>query len=223
MSRLNVNRKVSPAPKSADAREILLDTAERLLGEKGIEGASMRQIAAEAGQGNNSVVQYHFGSKAGLMREIIERRVAGFEPRREELLEAAGGTDIRGLLKVLFLPIAELTDGDGRHAYARFIMHFLSSFRYQAGTEHPGWKPESAASRAALLLAAQLPLLESADFERRIDHLGGMFFNALIERDNLAAAGKVLCPEPLFFDELFAMMTAAVSVPFADKDGRVTP
>jgi len=201
---------------------MLLDTAERLLGEKGIEGASMRQIATEAGQGNNSVIQYHFGSKAGLMREIIERRVAGFEPRREELL-AAADRDIQGLLKVLFLPIAELTDADGRHAYARFIMHFLSSFRYQAGTEHPGWKPESAASRAALLLAAQFPFLEPGGFERRIDHLGGMFFNALIERDNLAAAGKALCPEALFYDELFAMMTAAVSVPAAGKDGHATP
>ena len=140
-----MSRKARPALKSPDAREILLDTAERLLGEKGIEGASMRQIAAEAGQGNNSVVQYHFGSKAGLMREIIERRVAGFEPRREALLAATRENDLRSLLKVLFLPIAELVDDQGRHAYARFIMQFLSSFRYQAGTEHPGWKPETAA------------------------------------------------------------------------------
>jgi len=218
-----VSRKARPALKPADAREVLLDTAERLLGEKGIEGASMRQIAAEAGQGNNSVVQYHFGSKTGLMHEIIERRVAGFEPRREVLLAAAGERDIQGLLKVLFLPIAELTDTQGRHVYARFIMHFLSSFRHQAGTDHPGWKPESAASRAALLLANQLPFLEPADFERRIDHLGGMFFNALIERDNLAATGKPPCPDTLFFDELFAMMTAAVSIPAVGKDGSATP
>jgi AcrR family transcriptional regulator len=212
-----LSRKARPALKSPDAREILLDTAERLLGKKGIEGASMRQIAAEAGQGNNSVIQYHFGSKAGLMQEIIERRVAGFEPRREELLAAAGDSDIQSLLKVLFLPIAELTDEDGRHAYARFIMHFLSSLRYQAGTEHPGWKPESAASRAALLLAEQLPFLQPGDFARRVDHLGGMFFNALIERDNLVAAGQPVCAEALFFDELFAMMTAAVSVPLTGK------
>ncbi len=177
----------------------------------------MRQIAAEAGQGNNSVVQYHFGNKAGLMREIIERRVAGFEPRREALLAAAPSGDIGSLLKVLFLPIAELTDDQGRHTYARFIMQFLSSFRYQAGTEHPGWKPESAASRAVLLLAEQLGFLDPTDFTRRVDHLGGMFFNALIEHDNLSAAGRPVCPEAQFLDELFAMMTAAVSVPPVGK------
>jgi len=217
-----LSRKARPALKSADAREILLDTAERLLGERGIEGASMRQIAAEAGQGNNSVVQYHFGSKAGLMREIIERRVAGFEPRREDLLAAVHGNDIQSLLKVLFLPIAELTDDQGGHAYARFIMQFLSSFRYQAGTEHPGWKPESAASRAAMLLAGCLSFLEPGDITRRISHLGGMFFNALIERDNLKASGQAVVPEAMFLDDLFAMMTAAVSAPAPLKDSRIT-
>ena len=70
------------ASNARGAREILLDTAERLLAEHGIDGVSMRQIAAAAGQGNNSVIQYHFGDKAGLLREIILRRVAGFEPRR---------------------------------------------------------------------------------------------------------------------------------------------
>jgi AcrR family transcriptional regulator len=215
-----LSRKARPALKSADAREILLDTAERLLGEKGIEGASLRQIAAEAGQGNNSVVQYHFGSKAGLMREIIERRVAGFEPRREALLAKAGDGDIQSLLKVLFLPIAELTDDQGGHAYARFIMQFLSSFRYQAGTEHPGWKPESAAARAAMLLTERLSFLAPPVLHRRISHLGGMFFNALIERDNLAASGQALLPEAVFLDDLFAMMTAAVTAP---SSGRATP
>jgi hypothetical protein len=68
-----------------------------------------------------------------------------------------------------------------------------------------------------LLLAEQLPFLQPRDFARRVDHLGGMFFNALIERDNLAAAGKPVSAEALFYDELFAMMTAAVSVPFTGK------
>jgi AcrR family transcriptional regulator len=218
-----LSRKTRPAPKPSDAREILLDTAERLLGERGVEGASMRQIAAEAGQGNNSVVQYHFGSKAGLMREIIERRVAGFEPRREELLAAASDDDIQSLLKVLFLPIAELTDDQGGHVYARFIMQFLSSFRYQAGTEHPGWRPESAASRAAMMLTERLSFLQPAVLHQRISHLGGMFFNALIERDNLAASGQAVDPEARFLDDLFAMMTAAVSAPSSGKRGGATP
>ncbi|HTJ65085.1 MAG TPA: helix-turn-helix domain-containing protein [Alphaproteobacteria bacterium] len=205
------------APKrSQAARERLLDTAERLFAEAGIEGASLRQIAALSGQANNSVVQYHFGDKAGLLREIIERRVAGFEPRRRLLLEDAGQRgrlrDIRTLLEILFLPIAELTDDRGRHVYARFMMHFMSSFRYQAKIEHPGWAPDSAATKAALLVAQNLPFLPPAELQKRINWVGGMFFNALLERDN-AAEYEEQEPEGLFLNALFSMMTAAISVP----------
>src|SRR5271165_6360652 len=71
------------------ARERLLETAERLLADHGIGGVSFRQIGVATGNGNNSVIQYHFGDKAGLIREIIRRRVERFEPRRRELLAAA--------------------------------------------------------------------------------------------------------------------------------------
>jgi AcrR family transcriptional regulator len=199
------------------ARERLLDTAERLFAEDGIEGASLRQIATLSGQANNSVIQYHFGDKAGLLREIIERRVAGFEPRRKTLLGAAERdgklTDLRTLLEILFLPIAELTDDRGQHIYARFIMQFLTSFRHQAGTDHPGWRADSAGTRAGLLVAEALPFLPPAALTARINRVGGLFFNALIERDYAMTAGHPVEDEALFFNDLFAMMAAAISVP----------
>jgi AcrR family transcriptional regulator len=205
-------------PDTRGAREILLDTAERLLAEHGIDGISLRQIAIESGQGNNSVIQYHFGDKTGLLREIILRRVAGFEPRRQALLAAAesGGrlSDVRTLLEILFLPIAELVDGRGRHVYARFIMQFLSSFRYQVGIDHPGWAPDSAASRAAMLMPDCLPLVDRMALHARITRVGGVFFNALIERDNAAESGRSAEAEAIFLDDLFGMMTAAISVPY---------
>ena len=199
------------------ARESLLDTAERLLAEYGIDGVSLRQIATEAGQGNNSVVQYHFGDKTGLLREIILRRVAGFEPRRQGLLAAAESEgrlfDTRTLLEILFLPIAEIVDDRGRHIYARFIMQFLSSFQYQVGIEHPGWAPDSAATRAAKLIPDTLPDVPKTAIAGRINRVGGMFFNALIERDNAVASGKTTEPEAMFLDDIFNMMTAAISIP----------
>ena len=205
------------ASNARGAREILLDTAERLLAEHGIDGVSMRQIAAAAGQGNNSVIQYHFGDKAGLLREIILRRVAGFEPRRQSLFAGAAErgrlADARTLLEILFLPIAELTDGQGRHVYARFIMQFLSSFRYQTGLDHPGWAPDSAAARAVALIHECMARVDQTVLAARITQVGGMFFNALIERDNAAASGRPVGPEAIFLEDLFTMMTAAITVP----------
>jgi AcrR family transcriptional regulator len=199
------------------ARERLLESAERLLAEYGIEGVSLRQIAAASGQGNNSVVQYHFGDKAGLMREIILRRVASFEPRRRALLTAATANGrepgLGELLEILFLPIAEAVDDDGRHVYARFILHFLGAFRYQTGIDHPGWARESAATEAGVMLARRLAFLDLAAFTRRVNQVGGLFFNALIERDNAIEGGKPVEPEPAFLADLFAMMSAAIAVP----------
>jgi AcrR family transcriptional regulator len=204
------------------SRERLLETAERLFADHGIDGVSLRQIAAAAGNGNNSVIQYHFGDKAGLMRQIIVRRVARFEPRRRALLanaEAEGRPDdLRPLLEIIFLPLAEATDSDGRPVYVRFIMEFLTRFQYQEGTEHPGWAPDSAAVRAVALLSKRLPFLSGAHLAQRINRAGGLFFNALIERDNARARGRTTEPEKSFMADLFAMMAAAIAAPIVCED-----
>jgi len=209
----NSIRRKSPA--AVEARERLLETAERLLADHGIDGVSLRQIAAESGNANNSVIQYHFGDKAGLIREIILRRVARFEARRRDLMasaEADGRTDdIRALLEILFLPIAEATDAEGRHIYARFLMQFLTRFQYQAGIQHPGWSPDSAASRAVTLLAGRLAFLSPQQLEARINRIGGLFFNALVDRDNAAAQRRAIESGPDFEADLFAMMAAAIA------------
>jgi AcrR family transcriptional regulator len=195
----------------------MLDTAERLLGEFGIEGVSLRQIGAATGQGNNSAVQYYFGDKAGLIREIIARRVAGFEPRRRRMLDAAAAEgrlgDVRTLLEIIYMPLAELVDEAGRHTYARFMMQFLTRFQHQPGVSHPGWAPDSAATEAVTLLAACLPHLRGAALARRINRVGGLFFNALIDRDNALAHGAESEPEEAFRSDLLTMMEAAIRCP----------
>ncbi|MET0908751.1 MAG: helix-turn-helix domain-containing protein, partial [Ilumatobacteraceae bacterium] len=59
---------------SASARRIV-EVAERLFALHGIDGVSLRQIAAAAGTANNSAVNYHFGSKDGLITAIFQYRL----------------------------------------------------------------------------------------------------------------------------------------------------
>lgn len=70
-------------------RELLMTTAERLFAMRGVEGVTLREIQVEAGQSNSSVITYHFGSKAGLVRELIAFRYRTIDARRAELLEEA--------------------------------------------------------------------------------------------------------------------------------------
>ena len=71
-------------------RERLLDTAERLFAERGFDGASVREITAAAGC-NVAAVNYHFGSKENLYREVFRRRLAALRDHRLARVRAVLG------------------------------------------------------------------------------------------------------------------------------------
>ena len=59
--------------RAAREREIL-EAAERIFGERGYQGTSMDDVAAKVGVSKPLIYQY-YGSKDGLFREILRRRV----------------------------------------------------------------------------------------------------------------------------------------------------
>ncbi len=56
-------------------KTLILDTAEKLFATNGFTGTSLRAIIKEAGV-NTASVHYHFGSKEGLIEEVLRRRAA---------------------------------------------------------------------------------------------------------------------------------------------------
>ena len=66
--------------------ERILDAAERLFGENGIHAVSLRAITSVANV-NLASVNYHFGSKEGLIAAVLARRADPINRRREELLD----------------------------------------------------------------------------------------------------------------------------------------
>ena len=76
---------VAPEPRGEATRQRILDAAERLFSEHGINGVSLRTITAEAGA-NSAAANYHFGSKKGLLDAVFERHASGIAEEREKLL-----------------------------------------------------------------------------------------------------------------------------------------
>jgi AcrR family transcriptional regulator len=74
-------------PISGYGRRQLIDTAERLLDEHGIDGVSARAIALEAGHRNNNAVNYHLGDRDNLVRTVLERRALDLDVRRNVRLD----------------------------------------------------------------------------------------------------------------------------------------
>src|SRR3546814_280113 len=102
----------------------ILQAAEDCFGEHGIDAVSLRQIAIAAGQGNTAAVQYHFGSKEGLLEAIFQHRLPAIEQRRKaliETLEPQKRTQVRSLLKIIFQPIWEISNAQGRPSNALFV------------------------------------------------------------------------------------------------------
>ena len=62
----------SASPRPDDSRSRLLQAAKKVFHEKGFDGATIKDLADEAGL-NVSLVSYHFGGKEALYRECLTR------------------------------------------------------------------------------------------------------------------------------------------------------
>ncbi|NKY33380.1 TetR/AcrR family transcriptional regulator [Nocardia speluncae] len=111
---------------AVDSRQALLEAAEQLYAARGLEGVSMRDIAAAAGHRNNSAVQYHFGSREGLLRAIFRFRMRTINEVRRAYLDNVVGAgregDVRALVEAEIRPLTEfLAETPDGSYYARFL------------------------------------------------------------------------------------------------------
>ncbi len=68
-------------------RHRLLDAAEELIAMQGYAATSLREITAKA-EANLAAVNYHFGSKEGLLAAMLDRRLEPLNHERMALLQA---------------------------------------------------------------------------------------------------------------------------------------
>jgi AcrR family transcriptional regulator len=92
-----------------DTKGRLLDAAEALFGDRGVAGVSVREITAAA-DANIAAVNYHFGSKDGLLEEVLNRRMEPLNAERLRLLDLVesaagdGAPTVEGILDAFVGP-----------------------------------------------------------------------------------------------------------------------
>jgi AcrR family transcriptional regulator len=106
----------------------LIETAERLFAERGVNAVSLREIGATSGQRNTGAVRYHFGTKEALVNAVFEHRMTPINEHRlamlAELDAAERSHDVRGLTEAYLLPLAGMLGDPGRPSwYLRFCVH----------------------------------------------------------------------------------------------------
>ncbi|MFG2794960.1 TetR/AcrR family transcriptional regulator [Streptomyces sp. NPDC048419] len=96
---------------AGNTRTRLIEDAERLFAERGVNAVSLREIASVAGQRNTSAVAYHFGTKESLVAAIYQHRLGptnDLQMRRLAELDDQGlGQALPALVEVFVRPMIE--------------------------------------------------------------------------------------------------------------------
>lgn len=145
-----------------DTRDALLDAAERLVAERGVNGVSLREVGQVAGARNNSAAQYHFGNRDGLLHAVVARRSEAVDERRERLVatllpgladtldraERSGARadradlpEVAALVRCLVEPLA--AEVDGRGWYLRFLDRVMTELSDETIIAVVGYQPTS--------------------------------------------------------------------------------
>jgi AcrR family transcriptional regulator len=167
----------------ADSKLALILAAETVFARQGIERASLREIAASAGQRNHHAVQYHFGSRQALVQAVFDHRMMQMEETREALLNSAetdgASVDTRTLVEAIFLPQVDLIDAQGDHSYAAFLSEYLMLYPGISFGEFGANQPPQLA-RCLKLLRRQMVGLSDVAAQRRLIGACYLFLNILI-------------------------------------------
>jgi AcrR family transcriptional regulator len=190
----------------------LIEAAEMLFGQSGVDGVTTREIQEAAGSANKNVISYYFGSKEALVEAIYRHRMPAMEARRAELLEAldrsGAGKDLGALLDALYRPLLEQTDIHGRHSYCRFLSALHSGWAHSRLSVRQDYQVTETLVRRMKDL---LPTTIAERFEHRLRMVYMMVATALRITDEYQATQALNAHQ--LFSEAVQMGAAALRAP----------
>lgn len=184
---------------AADTKQIILDTAERLIAEKGIDAVSLRSITSAASV-NLAAVHYHFGSKEALVEKVFERRVTPLNTRRLEMLTAAeerAGDDqleVEEVLRALIAPAMRLYQQEGSEG-RRFMQMCGRIYSEQAEYVQRIFDNlfGEIVSRFTVAFRAALPEVPEVDRAWRIHFCVGAMIHTMSDSEKLKRFSNGMC------------------------------
>jgi AcrR family transcriptional regulator len=185
---------------ASSVKEQIICAAERLFAESGVDGVSLRQIGVAAGNGNNSAVQYHFGSKDQLIQAIFEYRLARLHARRALVIDELQPSDVRGWVSCQARAVLEQSELDGSH-YMRFVA-MLYQYGHRDVFERMPAEFVDATRQFHAALASVLPHIVEPLRTHRIARAMALIVHVAADRERSRASGIQVLPFALELAEL---------------------
>jgi AcrR family transcriptional regulator len=200
---------------SPSARRLVL-AAERLFATHGIDGVSLRQIAVEAGSGNNSAVHYHFGSKHGLIAAIFRHRLPQIISERRLLAARCDPDDLRSRFEAHFLPVLSMAEATDNH-YVSFVEQ-IQRMDLGAAGDLLDLPVEGLRSNAEFRrdLHRLLEPLDEPLRQLRINEGQALCMHAAADRERAVASGADVVPFELFANALFDGLAGFLAAPASE-------
>ncbi len=173
----------------ADTKSKILDAAEALFAEHGLDRVSIRDITEAAGA-NIAAVNYHFGSKQELIAAVFERRIRPLNQARMDALDAVEkATDpeppsLRDILEAYIRPTltcCQEQQASGR-AFAKLFGRCLAETRPEL-EELLKVLFSPLIERLTASIARALPHLSRTDIFWRLKFTSGVLHHWLLTRD----------------------------------------
>lgn len=196
--------------------------AERLFARRGVYQVTIREITEAAEQRNVSALSYHFGSREGILHEILLQHGGPVDHGRGAVLATLGPTpSTRELVATLLLPYSALLSSPEGRDYLRIVAQLTGRFAT--------WNIESDLtpphlSRVLHVLEERPPGLPVEVRRERLIGMMMLLTGSIAERARLIEAGKALeIDEPTFVTNLADMLVGLLEAPLgAPLGGAVT-
>lgn len=203
-------------------KDRILAAAEELFARTGVARTSLRAITALA-RVNLAAVNYHFGSKEGLVEEVYRRRLEPLNRARmanlDRLESRARNPSLESILKAFMTPVATLARDPAQGGPT--VMRLLGQTHAEAEAPFKAWfagEYRRVLERYHAALCRALPALPPEEVRWRLQFLVGALTYPVAERQLVElVSGEAIDPDnvTLVVERLLPFVAAGFRAPSA--------
>jgi AcrR family transcriptional regulator len=187
----------------------LVRAGEQRFARDGVAGAKLSDIVRDAGQRNDSAVGYHFGSRQGLLTEIVTKHMLVMEAQRTV---PGPNADLAEVVAAIVTPTADLLNSDEGRDFLRIMEQLAGWSGVASGRPNEVLVGTAVGDQLARLDALLTPRLGAGLARERQALMVTFLTAALAERARSRADGvRQRLSHERFVEHLVNVLTGALA------------